>query len=104
MIAIGRFIKRPATKPLVDGHDVEVWQRDRKVAVLPREPENIEPLTRLVPYRTGAVFMGDSNDRPELERRLNQARRMFDVALDPLTKGRLEQLIRDLEELLRPQK
>ena len=48
--------------------------------------------------------MSGSNDRPELERRLNQARRMFDVALDPLTKGRLEQLIRDLEELLRPQK
>ena len=45
--------------------------------------------------------MIDSNDRPELERRLNQARRMFDVALDPLTKERIEKLIRDLEDLLR---
>ena len=64
------------------------------------KPSNL--LTRLLPHSAGAVFMIDSNDRPELERRLNQARRMFDVALDPLTKERLEQLIRDLERLLRP--
>ena len=48
--------------------------------------------------------MSGSNDRPELERRLNQARRMSDAALDALTKERIEKLIRDLEELLRPQK
>ena len=28
-----------AAKPLVDGHDVEVWQRDRKVTVPPHKPE-----------------------------------------------------------------
>ncbi len=28
-----------AAKPLVDGHDVEVWQWDRKVTVLPHKPE-----------------------------------------------------------------
>ena len=27
-----------AAKPLVDGCDVEVWQRDRKIAVLSRVP------------------------------------------------------------------
>jgi hypothetical protein len=32
-----------AAKPLVDGHDVEVWQRDRKVAFLTRKSETIEP-------------------------------------------------------------
>jgi hypothetical protein len=26
-----------AAKPLVDGHDVEVWERDRKVAILPHK-------------------------------------------------------------------
>jgi predicted DNA-binding protein len=46
--------------------------------------------------------MSDSNDRPELERRLNQARRMADQALDSVTKERIEKLIRDLEDLLRP--
>jgi hypothetical protein len=46
--------------------------------------------------------MSNSNDRVELERRLNQARRMAAAALDPLTKERLGQLIRDLEEQLRP--
>jgi hypothetical protein len=28
-----------AAKPLVDGHDIEVWQRDRKIAVLKHEPK-----------------------------------------------------------------
>lgn len=28
-----------AAKPLVDGHDIWVWQRDRKVAVLKAEPK-----------------------------------------------------------------
>lgn len=28
-----------AAKPLVDGHDVEVWLRDRKITVLAREPK-----------------------------------------------------------------
>jgi TATA-binding protein-associated factor Taf7 len=40
--------------------------------------------------------------RDELERRLAQARRVADRALDPLTKERIEKLIRDLEEQLRP--
>jgi hypothetical protein len=48
--------------------------------------------------------MADGGDREELERRLAQARRMVTSALDPLTRGRLEQLVRDLEDLLRPKK
>ena len=46
----------------------------------------------------------DDNDRAELERRLEQASRMAAAALDPLTKERLDQLIRDLKEQLRRQK
>ena len=48
--------------------------------------------------------MSIDNDRPELKRRLEQARRMAGGSLDPLTKERLEQLIRDVEAQLRPQK
>jgi hypothetical protein len=45
--------------------------------------------------------MAEKSDRKELERRLAQARRMTEEPVDPLTKGRLEQLVRDLEEQLR---
>jgi hypothetical protein len=48
--------------------------------------------------------MSDSNDRTEIERRLDQARRMAASALDPLTKERLNQLVRDSEDLLRQEK
>jgi hypothetical protein len=41
------------------------------------------------------------SDREELERRLEQARRMARQPVDPLTKERLDRLIRDLEEQLR---
>ena len=43
----------------------------------------------------------EKSDRKELERRLEQARRMERDNDDPLTKERLGQLIRDLEEQLR---
>jgi hypothetical protein len=45
--------------------------------------------------------MLQKSDREELERRLEQARRMAKEPVDPLTKERLERLIRDLEEQLR---
>jgi hypothetical protein len=48
--------------------------------------------------------MSDGKDRSELERRLDQARRIAAEALDPVTQERLQRLIRDLEEQLRPQK
>jgi hypothetical protein len=41
------------------------------------------------------------SDRNELQRRLEQARRMAGDHHDPLTKERLAELIRDLEEQLR---
>jgi hypothetical protein len=41
------------------------------------------------------------NDRIELERRLEQARRMAKESRDPLAKKRLAQLVRVLEEELR---
>jgi hypothetical protein len=42
-----------------------------------------------------------NDDREELERRLEQARRMVSGVLDSLTKERLARLIRELEEQLR---
>jgi hypothetical protein len=48
--------------------------------------------------------MGEDNDRMELERRLDQARRLARENIDHLTQERLEKLIQDLEEQLRPQK
>jgi hypothetical protein len=45
--------------------------------------------------------MVESNDRKELERRLEQAKRIADLPVDPLTKERLQRLVRELEEQLR---
>jgi hypothetical protein len=45
--------------------------------------------------------MAESSNRKELERRLEQARRIADLALDPLTKERLQRLVHELEEQLR---
>ena len=44
--------------------------------------------------------MTEKRDRQELERRLEQARRMA-AGADPITQERLEKLIRDLEEQIR---
>ena len=45
--------------------------------------------------------MAESSDRKELEKRLEQARRVADLALDPLTKERLDALVLELEDQLR---
>ena len=45
--------------------------------------------------------MAESGDRKELEKRLEQARRVADLALDPLTKERLSALVLELEDQLR---
>ena len=45
--------------------------------------------------------MAESRDRKELEKRLEQARRVASLALDPLTKERLQRLVHELEEQLR---
>jgi hypothetical protein len=45
--------------------------------------------------------MAESSDRKELERRLEQAKRIADLPVDPLTKERLQRLVRELEEQLR---
>jgi hypothetical protein len=45
--------------------------------------------------------MAESSDRKELMRRLEQARRIADSALDPLSKERLTRLVQELEEQLR---
>jgi hypothetical protein len=48
-----------------------------------------------------SVAMTEKSDRKELERRLEQARRMSREQDDALTKERLAKLICDLEEQLR---
>jgi hypothetical protein len=45
--------------------------------------------------------VADSTDRLELQRRLDQSRRLAAEPNDPLTKERLNQLVRDLEGELR---
>jgi hypothetical protein len=45
--------------------------------------------------------MGESKDRKGLEQRLLQAKRIADLALDPLTKERLQRLVQEVEEQLR---
>jgi hypothetical protein len=45
--------------------------------------------------------MTEKSDRKELQRRLEQARRMAGGATDPLTQDRLAALIRDLDAQLR---
>jgi len=45
--------------------------------------------------------MTESSDRKELKKRLEQAKRISDLALDPLTKERLTRLVQELEEQLR---
>jgi hypothetical protein len=52
-------------------------------------------------YKDGSVAMIEKSDREELERRLEQARRMAKEPVDPLTKERLAKLIGDLEQQLR---
>jgi hypothetical protein len=43
----------------------------------------------------------EKRDRKELERRLEQAKRMAAMAADPLTNERLRKLVQELEEQLR---
>ena len=48
--------------------------------------------------------MSDDSDRKELERRLEQVRRISNLMNDALTKGRLEDLARDIEgQLAQPE-
>jgi hypothetical protein len=55
-------------------------------------------------YIEGAASVSESSDRNELLRRLEQSRRLAAEPSDPLTKARLKQLVKDLEEQLRPPK
>jgi chromosomal replication initiation ATPase DnaA len=70
-------------KQLVDGHDVEI------VAVRP-EGRRVR----------AQVLMSENNDRRELERRLEQVRRLSNLTNDALTRERLEALARDIEAQL----
>ena len=51
-------------------------------------------------YKKGSVVVEDKTDREELERRLAQAKRMAAVSTDAITQGRLQKLVKDLEEQL----
>ena len=52
-------------------------------------------------YMNGNSAMTEKSDRKELERRLEQARRIAKSQPDLLTRDRIEKLIRDLEEQLK---
>jgi hypothetical protein len=52
-------------------------------------------------YIRGSILISESKDRKELKQRLAQAKRIADGALDPLTKERLQRLVKELEEQLR---
>jgi hypothetical protein len=45
--------------------------------------------------------MDEKSDRKELERRLQQAKRMAAMSADPVTNERLRKLVQELEEQLR---
>jgi hypothetical protein len=45
--------------------------------------------------------MDEKSDRKELERRLEQAKRMVAMPADPVTNERLRKLVQELEEQLR---
>jgi hypothetical protein len=49
----------------------------------------------------GNVAMNEDSDRKELQRRLEQAKRMAALPLDPVTDERLQKLVQQLEEQLR---
>ena len=67
----------------MDGHDIELWQYARKVATFGRK-----------------CLMSENNDRTELERRLEQVRRLSHATDDTLTKQRFDELARDIEQQL----
>jgi hypothetical protein len=52
-------------------------------------------------YKRGSVAVDEKRDRKELERRLEQAKRMAAMAADPVTNERLRKLVQELEEQLR---
>jgi hypothetical protein len=52
-------------------------------------------------YKRGSVVVDEKRDRKELERRLEQAKRMAAMPADPLTNERLRKLVQELEEQLR---
>jgi hypothetical protein len=52
-------------------------------------------------HERGYSAMTERRDREELERRLEQVRRLASGPIDALTKERLAALIRELEEQLR---
>jgi hypothetical protein len=45
--------------------------------------------------------MNEESDRKELQRRLEQAKRMAALPFDPVTDERMQKLVQDLEEQLR---
>ena len=45
--------------------------------------------------------MDEKSDRAELQRRLDQAKRMVALRIDAITTERLQKLVRELEEQLR---
>jgi hypothetical protein len=64
-------------------------------------PKKCEPLRRSVVLQRRSVAMNEKSDRAELQRRLDQAKRMATFSGDPVTSERLQKLVQELEEQLR---
>src|SRR4051812_20099526 len=65
-------------------------------------PPKLQPFPAILCLsQTEFRVMAESNDRKELKKRLEQARRIAALALDPLTRERLARLVQELEEQLR---
>jgi hypothetical protein len=61
----------------------------------------LEQFRRSLVLQKGSVAMDDKSGRKELERRLEQAKRMAAFAGDTVTNERLQKLVQDLEQQLR---
>jgi hypothetical protein len=61
----------------------------------------LEQFRRSLVLLRGSVAMNEESDRKELQRRLEQAKRMAALLSDPVTDERLRKLVQDLEEQLR---
>jgi hypothetical protein len=84
-------------RSLVDGHDVELWSGERLVSRLKHQPQSKKWTNASVTrHIDGSILMIGPSRKDELERRLEQSRRLSKEASDPATKDRLNKLTDDL--------
>ena len=90
-----------AATRFVDGHDVELCQLYRKVAVFDHQTKSLKSTVRTPSLCAGGRALKPTRDRQELLRRLEQTRRIVSQTNDRQTVENLNKLIADIEEDLR---